>query len=363
MKILFLANGELQVYNTRLELIKELLSKGHKVALCFPYSDRVKELTELGCEFIDVKIDRHGKNPFNDLKLLKFYKKTIKEVKPDVVFTFTIKCNIYGAIACRKFNLPCIANITGLGTAVEDKGILQTLTVLMYKFAFKKIKTVFFQNFENMAFFEKHKIALNKHKLLPGSGVNLDKFKVIEYPNDEQVNFGFVARVMKQKGIDEYLESAKALKEKYPNAVFHVCGGKEKEYVGELDELNEKGVVVYHGKVSDMTELYAKLHCVVLPTYYPEGMANVLLESLATGRPIITTDRAGCREIADNEVNGYIVKQKDSQDLTEKMEKFLLLSNEERRVMGLNGRAKVEKEFDRKIVIKKYMNELGGNNE
>ena len=197
-----------------------------------------------------------------------------------------------------------------------------------------------------------------EHDLLPGSGVNLSQYKVYEYPNGDTIDFLFVARVMKEKGIDQYLEAAEYITKKYPQTRFHICGACEAEYSGNLDDLQKKGVVTYHGLVKDMAKMYEMASCTIHPTYYPEGLSNVLLESSACGRPIITTDRAGCREVVEDGINGYVVREKDSADLIEKIEKFLTLTNEERKNMGLAGRAKVEKEFDRQIVVEKYMNEV-----
>lgn len=358
-KILFIVNDDTVIFNQRLEIVKELLIQGYEVWFTCPKGNRTDEMVEMGCKFVPSILSRHGKNPFQDIKLYKTYKKIIKDVKPDCVLTFTIKPNIYGAMASKKLNVPCIANITGLGTAVENKGILQKITTMLYKKAFKKIKRVFFQNTENMQFFVDKKIAIEKHKLIPGSGVNLQKFKILPYSEESgEIEFAFIARIMKEKGIDNYLDAAKFITEKYPFTKFHICGFIEDEYKGKMQEYINKDIVIYHGLVRDMVEIYKQINCTIHPTYYPEGMSNVLLESCASGRPIITTDRSGCREIVEDGKNGYIIKQEDSQDLIEKIEKFLALSMEERKQMGICGRAKVEKEFDRQIVVDAYMKEI-----
>lgn len=362
-KILFLVNHDVVIYNFRLELVERLLKDGHQVVISSPYGERIEDLKSLGCEYHPIKISRHGMNPFEELKLLKSYKRLIKEVKPDIVFTYTIKPNIYGAMACKKYNIPCVANITGLGTAVENGGISQKITVMLYKIAFRKIKKVFFQNTENMRFFVDKKIALSKHELLPGSGVNLEKFVPIEYPSCENISFVFISRIMKEKGIDQYLDAAIAIKNKYPNTSFHICGFCEEAYEERLKELAKNGIVIYHGMVRNVQEIIKYCHCTIHPTYYPEGLSNVLLESSACARPIITTDRSGCREVIDDGVNGFIIKQKDSADLIEKIEKFIALPYEEKRQMGLNGRAKVEKEFDRQIVVRKYLEQIDNEQE
>ncbi len=357
-KVLFLVNHDVVIYNFRLELVERLLADGHQVVISSPKGERIDDLIALGCEYHEITISRHGMNPIKELKLISEYKKLLADVKPDMVFTYTIKPNIYGGIACKSKKIPYVANITGLGTAVENGGIVQKITVILYKYAFGKVRKVFFQNTENMQFFINHKIAIGKHDLLPGSGVNLQRFVPLEYPIDDTIHFAFISRIMKEKGIDQYLEAAEYIKNKYPNTVFHVCGFCEQEYEEKLKEMTERGIIEYHGMVRDIKTILKDVHCTVHPTYYPEGLSNVLLESSACARPIITTDRSGCREVIDDGVNGFIVKQRDSEDLIKQIEKFLTLSNEERELMGRRGRIKVEKEFDRNIVVRKYCDEV-----
>lgn len=358
MKILILVNNDVGLYNFRLELVERLLADGHQVIISSPYGERIEDLKKLGCEYHELNFSRHGMNPIKELALIRAYKKLIKKVQPDMVFSYTIKPNIYGAIACKSLNVPCVANITGLGTAVENGGIVQLITVLLYKYAFSKVQKVFFQNTENMQFFVDKGIALGKHDLLPGSGVNLQRFVPLEYPSSEKVEFAFISRIMKEKGIDQYLEAAEHIKQKYPNTVFHVCGFCEQAYEKKLKQLHDRGVIIYHGMVRDIKSVLQHVHCTIHPTYYPEGLSNILLESSACARPIITTNRSGCREVIDDGKNGYIVKQQDSRDLIEKIEKFLSLPFEEKKDMGLAGRAKVEQEYDRQIVVEKYLYEM-----
>ena len=292
------------------------------------------------------------------MKLLSYYKKIIKDVNPDIVLSYTIKPNIYGGMACKSLKVPYISNITGLGTAVEKDGLMQKISIVLYKIAFKKISCVFFQNTENRQFFIDKKIAVDKHRLIPGSGVNLEHFKVLESPSEETTEFVFISRIMKEKGIDQYLEAAEHIRSKYPDTRFHICGFCEEAYEDKLKMLQDKGIVIYHGMLRDVREILKETHCTIHPTYYPEGMSNVLLESTACGRPIITTDRSGCREVVDDGVNGYVVEQKNGQDLIEKIEMFLELDYEAKKQMGLAGREKVEKEFDRKIVVEAYVEEM-----
>lgn len=357
-KILFLVNHDVVIYNFRLEIVERLLAEGHQVLVSSPYGERIDDLVEMGCEFHPIELSRHGMNPVQELKLLRAYVRLLKETKPDLVLTFTIKPNIYGGMACAMLGVPYVVNITGLGTAVEGGGIVQKITVMLYRLALSKVQKVFFQNTENLRFFADRKLALGRHDLLPGSGVNLQRFSVLEYPGEESTEFVFISRIMKEKGADQYLEAAEYIREKYPNTRFHVCGFCEQAYEQRLKDLHDRGVICYHGMVRDVRQVIAGTHCTIHPTYYPEGLSNVLLESAACGRPLITTDRSGCREVIDDGINGFVVEQKSTQDLINKIEAFLAMPWEQKKEMGLAGRAKVEKEFDRQIVVGKYLDEV-----
>ena len=357
-RVLILVNHNVVIYNFRKELVKRLVADGYEVFLSCPEGNRIAELKEMGCRHIPVEFDRHGTNPIKELGLIKYYKSIMKEVMPFVVLSYTIKPNLYGGMAAAAMGIPYLANITGLGTAVENEGIMQKITLMMYRYAFRRINRIYVQNEENKQFFMDRKIKPDKLYLLPGSGVNLDEFQPIDYPDDKNVNFVFISRIMKEKGVEQYLAAAEYIRGKYPETSFHICGFCEDAYEDRLKELQDKGIIIYHGMVSNVREVIKDCHCTIHPTYYPEGMSNVLLESCACARPIITTDRSGCREVVDNGKNGYIIKPKDSRDLIEKIESFLSLPHEEKKQMGLAGRRKVEKEFDRQIVVDAYMNDI-----
>jgi len=356
-RILILANNDLGLYKFRKELLQELV-KQYEVYISLPDGKFVSNLTNLGCKFINTPINRRGTNPITDLKLFLRYIKILKKINPDVVLTYTIKPNIYGGIACRLLKTPYISNITGLGTALENKGLLQKIIVHLYKISLRKAKCVFFQNTENQQFFIDNNISVGKGRLIPGSGVNLEHFQVLDYPASDTIEFVFISRIMKEKGIEQYLEAAEYIKNKYPNTRFHICGFCEEDYQDILEEMQSKGIIVYQGVLDDVREILKITHCTVHPTYYPEGMSNVLLESAACGRPVITTDRSGCREIVDDGVNGYLAKPKDTLDLIKKIEQFIALDFDKKKKMGLAGRKKVEKEFDRQIVVNAYMEEI-----
>jgi glycosyltransferase involved in cell wall biosynthesis len=357
MRVLIITNNDVGLYKFRKELVSKLLEK-NEVFIALPNGNYINQFKDMGCHFIETEFDRHEKNPLKELKLIRLYKKILRTTKPNIVFTYTIKPNAYAGMICASLRIPYVVNVTGLGIAIENGGLIQKISLLLYKHGLKKAQKVFFQNAENMKFMVNHKVIKSLYDLLPGSGVNLENYRVTEYPNGRNVNFVFVSRIMREKGIDQYLDAAKIIRKKHPETRFHVCGFCEQAYENELNRLSDSKIIIYHGLVDDMASIYKKMNCTVHPTYYPEGLSNVLLESAASGRPIITTNRSGCREVVDDGVNGYIVKERDSDDLVEKIEKFLSLSYEEKKQMGLAGRTKVEKEFDRQIVIDKYLKEL-----
>lgn len=357
MKVLIVANADIGLYKFRKELLEELV-KNNEVYIALPKGEFYKDLLAIGCKYVITELDRHGTNPIKELKTVFDYKKIMKSIKPDIVFTYTIKPNVYAGMACASLNIPYVANITGLGTAVENPGLMQILTTNLYKYGLRKAQKVFFQNTENRDFFVKKGVVKRSYDLLPGSGVNLKNYTVSEYPDGSTVDFVFVSRIMKEKGIEQYLEAAREIKKRHPETRFHICGFCEQNYEKILKEMSDEGIIIYHGLVKDMAAIYRQMSCTIHPTYYPEGLSNVLLESSASGRPIITTNRSGCREVVDDGINGYVVEEKNSKDLIDKIELFLAKSVEERKEMGLAGRRKVEKEFNRQIVIDKYLAEL-----
>lgn len=357
-KILILGNSHLVVFGFRGELVQRLIEDGHKVVVAFsngPFGEGEVTSSQYGCKFVETKIERRKTNPFSDLKLISSYARLIRNERPDVVLGYTVKCDVYGGIACRWARTSFIPNITGVGKGLAEGGIIEKILILLYKVAIRKAKIVFFQNESDKQFFIDKNIKFGKYKVLPGSGVNLKKFIPLEYPESEKVIFTYFARVMKAKGIEQYLDAARVLKGK---AEFHICGYCEEDYKNTMEKEQEAGTIIYHGLVSNVIDYEKKCHCVVLPSFHPEGISNVLLEAAACARPIITTNRPGCRETVDDGITGYLVRERDSQDLIEKMKQFISLPNHIRRVMGLNGRRKIEMEFDRQIVVDEYIREI-----
>lgn len=346
------------LYKFRRELLEELVKRNYEVYVSVPDGEYVQRITDIGCNVILTEFNRRGMNPVAEQKLYITYCDIIKKVKPDKVLTYTVKPNIYGGLAAKKYSVPQIANITGLGTALEQQGSTQRVLLRLYRRAFEQTQTVFFQNKADYNFFEQNRIKIRNTVIIPGSGVNLDRFQVLEYPSDETTRFLFISRIMKEKGIDYYLSAAETIHKKHPNTEFHICGFCEDDYQEKIKIADELGNVVYHGLIDNVDQFLKNIHCVVHPTYYPEGMSNVLLEGCACGRPIITTDHPGCREIVDDGMNGFMIRQQNQDDLNQAIEKFLNLSYQQKKQMGIFGREKVEKEFDRKIVVNKYLEEI-----
>ena len=360
-KIVILANDTTYTYNLRYALIKELIKQKYEIYVVAEILKFKNELEEIGCHLINIDIGRHGTNPLSDLKLMMKYKKVLKQLKPDFVLSYNIKPNVYGGMACRTIKTKFMPNITGLGTALEYPGLMQKITITLNKIGLKKADVVFFQNQENMDFFIKHKILSEKTKmvLLPGSGVDLEKHKLLEYPKDKIVKFLYVARIMKDKGIDIYLETAKTIKEKYQNTEFHICGYCDDEKYREILEKYENNkIIIYHGEQKDMNPYFEMASAIIHPSYYPEGMSNVLLEAAAHGRIVVCTNRSGCRETTDDNVSGFVVPVKSIDGVVDATERIINMTIDERKRMGLNGRKKIEKEFDRNIVVSKYISAI-----
>jgi len=343
-------------------LIRRLVLEGNDVWTSFPngpFGEGKKSAEEFGCHFIETKMNRWGTSIWHDIKLLLKYIKLIRRLSPDVVLAFTVKPDIYGGIACRICKTPFLPNITGIGKGLDEGGFIAKIICSLYRVALSKARCVFFQNEQDREYFRSKSINTMADCVLPGSGVNLDEFIPLEYPPEKPIRFIFIGRIMKAKGIDQYLEAAKQIRKRHGDAEFHVCGYLEEDYMDVFTELQESGTIIYHGLVGDMTSFLSQSHCVILPTSHPEGVSNVLLEGAACARPLITTNRHGCRETVDDSVTGFLIKEYNSGDLIEKIERFIALTNNEQRDMGLAGRHKVEQSFDRNIVVEQYLRVIG----
>ncbi len=367
MKILILTNYANGLWLFRKELLLAFLEDGHKVSVSLPPDENVEKLKTIelngsGLEIIETPFERRGSNPVKDFGLFRRYLRLLKHEKPDVVLTYTIKPNLYGGLACRLKKVPYICNITGLGTAIENGGILSKILLKFYEISMKKARCVFFQNTKNRDFMNSRKVAVNNNKMLPGSGVNLAEHPFSEYPEEkDNIRFLAVIRIMKDKGIDEYLEAAQIVRKSHQNVEFRLVGEYEEEerehYEPVIRSLEDKGIIKYYGHIDNVSEVMADSHVIVHPSYH-EGLSNVLLEAASCGRPVLAGNINGCIETFIEGESGFAFEIKSTKALVESVEKILALSYEERKNMGIAGRRWVEEKFDRNIVLQAYRSEL-----
>lgn len=357
-RIVILANQSGGLYDFRKDLMIALQEKAEVYAVV-PHNDRWDELQALADRVIELPIDRRGMNPARDAKLLGQYRAILKRLRPDLVLTYTIKPNIYGGLACRELHIPYAVNITGLGSAIENGGWLKRFVLTLYKPVLAGAKVVFFENAGNRdTLAAAGVVPQGRDVVLNGAGVNLEDYPSQPYPLEGTVRFLFVGRVMHEKGVDELFSAARRLKRAYGDGVeFHVVGSFEEGYKPLMDELEQTGVVKYHGYQSDMKHFYAMAGCVVLPSYH-EGMSNVLLEAAASGRPLITSDIPGCREAVEPGVSGYLCPARDADALYAAMRRFLELPPAQRAAMGCRGRERMERQFGKTAVVAETIKHL-----
>lgn len=331
----------------------------NELLVCTPTGDYSKSIESLGCTFIScTKLSRRGMNPIQDLKLFLFYLNLCSKLHPDLVLTYTIKPNVYGGIVCSWKHVPYIANITGLGTSIENGGLLSKISQTLYKIGLKNASCVFFQNDDNRRLFQSRHLIHGRTCLIPGSGVNLEKYNFETYPSDnEGIRFLFVGRIMKDKGIEELLAAMKSIMEGNNFVSLDIVGFCEEDYIEVLRDAETTGRVHYHGPQLEVHPYYENCHCVILPSYH-EGMANVLLEASSMGRPVIATHIPGCKEAFDEGLTGFGCEVKSVDSLIEAINRFLSLPQTTRANMGYAARKKMENEFDRNIVISSYAKEI-----
>ncbi len=356
-KILFIVNSPIGSRSNRIEIIQNLLRSGFDVLIVEPERDVSNYVESIGCKVQIVGIDRHGINPFVDLKLILVFNSIIRSYKPDVILTFTIKPNLYGSIAARSCNVPCLPNITGLGMVFQKRKILQLFVLKLYKYAFRDIECVFFQNSYNRDFLKK-RIRLSHSVLLPGSGIDLKKHIFEDYPKEtSSIKLIYIGRLMHDKGVGELFEAIKIIKDSNQRVSLTILGDFEEEYRPIVFDMVERDLVDYKGFQSDVHGFIKDCHALVLPSYH-EGMANVLLEAAACGRPILASNIPGCRETFDEGISGFGFEPRSVDSLVSAMKKFINLPYDKKREMGLAGRKKMECEFDRNIVVSAYMEEI-----
>lgn len=365
--IALITNNDDDVYCFRKELIEGLLAEGYEMLISCPYGYKFELMKDIPFRYDDPIIDRRGTNVVSDVKLLLHYRKLFKKNKPDVVLTYTAKPNVYASVAARSLGIPYINNVTGLGSVLNKTGLMRTFIMTLFKNAYRGAACVMFQNSTNMQLALDSKMINGDYKLIPGSGVDTERYPLQPYPEGgngiegEKIIFNYIGRILRDKGVDDYIEAAKRIKKKYPNTEFNILGfiePTERFYEKELRELGQQGIVYYRGSQKDVKPWIARSHAIIHPSIYGEGMSNVLLENASSGRPIITTDNPGCQETVVKDKSGFIYHGGDVDILVETIESFLKIDNKRRKSMGLAGRKYVKDNFSREIVVAAYKEEI-----
>ena len=362
MKIFFTANVIWDIYIFRGGVIKALVEAGHDVTVVAPYENRIDIEKELGVKVINIPLNKRGMNPIEDLKLLKTLYSIYKKEKTDIIFHYTIKPNIYGSIAAHLAKVKSIAILTGLGYAFVTESMVSKIAKMLYKFSLPFAQEVCVLNEDDKNLLIQEKIVKkDKVFVLPGEGINTDKFAPMEKTiSSSKTVFLMIARAFYDKGVREYAEAAEIIKSKYPDTEFQFLGALGGNSVAGIDETQmksytDRNILNYLGTTNDVREIIKNADCIVLPSYR-EGISRTLLEGASMEKPLIASNVTGCKEIVAPNVSGFLVEPKNSKDLADKMEKFILLPNDKKLEFGKNGRKHIIKNFDEKIVIDIYKN-------
>ncbi|MBX3497336.1 MAG: glycosyltransferase family 4 protein [Parvibaculum sp.] len=364
MHILLTANAAWNVFNFRRSLALAMLADRHRIAVLAPADDAVEALNAIGCRFESLAMDVKGLSPLRDFKLIGEFRRQFHSFKPDVVLSFTIKNNIFGAIAARRAGVPFIPNVTGLGTAFLSGGLLQGVAEMLYRFAFRDLPVIFFQNEDDLALFLQRKLVRESQaRLLPGSGIDLARFSASPFPEraDGSV-FLMIARLLRDKGVVEYVEAAQRVKSVMPGTRFQLLGppGAENRTAIDLKTVEAwaaEGAIEYLGETDDVRPFISEADCVVLPSYR-EGAPRTLIEAAAMARPVIATDVPGCRAVVEDGVTGFLCAARSGESLAAACQRFAALPIRRREAMGLAGRRKMEREFDQEIIVAAYRKAL-----
>ncbi|WP_028980709.1 glycosyltransferase family 4 protein [Sporocytophaga myxococcoides] len=361
MKIAISVNSSWNIFNFRMGLARHLMNCGFEVYAISPEDEFSSELIHAGLQHIPVSVQSKGSSALNDIRYMLTLRSVYKKIKPDLILHYTIKPNIYGSLAAASLGIPVINNVSGLGTVFLHDNISTKIAKALYKMAFRFPQKVFFQNEDDRSLFvKKNLIAINKTALIPGSGVNTEKFLPNEKKNFRKgtpFRFLLMARLLYDKGIIEYIKAIELIQARL-DAIFMLAGGLDEESklgipASQLQDWINRGLIEYKGFEKNSLKLYQEADCVVLPSYR-EGTSKSLLEAASCGIPIVTTDVPGCREVVEDGINGFLCKVKDPEDLAMKMEALYNLPEEIYTKMAIKSREKAQKQFDEKIVIKTY---------
>lgn len=359
-RVIIAANTSWNLRNFRYGLIREISRAGHEVITVSPDPDGL-EMDGANIAHRTWKMHRSSINPLKDLSSLQSIASIIKDERPDIFLSFTIKPNIYGSIACRMANVPAVPNVSGLGSAFLGGSILRGAVLPMYRFAFSRAKTVFFQNPHDQRLFVSERLVREDQcRTLAGSGIDLAYFSPSKLPRE--INFLMIARLLADKGVREFVDASRMLKKKLPSANFSLlgeldAGNRSAVQQKELDRWLDEEAITYLGSTSDVRPFIRKASAVVLPSYR-EGLPRTLLEGAAMGRPLIGTDVPGCRELVREGLTGILCKARNAQSLASAMEQFANTPYERRAEMGRNARTMAEREFDERFVVDAYLDEI-----
>ncbi|MDX6040103.1 glycosyltransferase family 4 protein [Scandinavium lactucae] len=362
LKIVISANTSWYIYNFRKNTIVKLLEEGHSVFIVSPADAYTEKLKELGCGFFNVNISQRGMNPFTEAKTLIEYHVIYRKIRPSHILNFTPKSNIYSTFAAYLSSATIINNIAGLGTAFIERSKTKSIIKILYKISQRRAKIVFFQNNDDLTQFVNDGIVHKEQtRLIPGSGVDLSRFQLNNRKTDGITKYILIARLIKEKGIAEFAQAAKILKDKYGDKVhFSLAGFVDQDNPSAvplelINKWHDDGVMRFLGKTDKVEDLLQNNDCVVLPSYYREGVPKSLLEAAAMGKIIVTTDNVGCREaVIDNET-GYLCEPRSVLSLTCALEKVILMDHKAREEMGRAGRDYISRRFDEQIVINEYL--------
>ncbi len=354
------------MYNFRLGIIKELRSLGHEVVVIAPKDTFTAKLVSEGVSFKHISLSSYGTNIITETKSLIKFARIYKKEKFDFIFHYTIKPNIYGAIASAIVGTPSIIITTGLGHFLNFKNTVAGLfTLNLYRLAGRLTKEVWFLNEDDRKVFLKKKIVKqNKARLLNGEGINISWYQPNGYvKKDTTTRFLFAGRVIWDKGVGEFVEAAKRLKNKYTNVEFQILGFIDPSNPNAVSyeqvvQWQKNGIIKYLGEATDVRPFLEQCDCLVFPSFYREGLSRILMEAAAMERPIITTNNVGCKDVVEDGVNGYLVEKNNVEDLKNKMTQFLELANPNKKSMGIAGRKKVVENFNEDQIIEVYLESL-----
>ena len=365
MHVMMTVNAAWNILNFRRPLIEALAVDGHQITVLAPVDDAVPDLERLGCRVIPLEMSVKGLNPVEDLRLQRRFARVFREEKPDAVLSFTIKNNVFGATAAKSAKVPFLPNVTGLGTAFLSGKALQLVTERLYRWSFAGLPVVFFQNEDDRDLFVERRLVTDKQAWrLPGSGIDLEHFAPVPMAADGGPPvFLMIARLLRDKGVMEFVQAARDIKASHPLARFQLLGAVGSENRTAIDRQTvarweAEGVIEYLGTTSDVRPAIAAASCVVLPSYR-EGAPRTLIEAAAMARPLIATDVPGCRAVIDRDISGFLCEVRNAESLAAAFRRFIALPIEARRAMAAAGRAKMEREYSQVLVVAAYRAALG----